>query len=217
MVADQNLLDRVRRADSWIKASARLQADQLHETFLFLSIAFNCLYGRSQYEGDEARIAEDLKVFFAKIVDLADYDRKDGGELLPHAVRTASKDGALLIRDRYLDSRYWMRALPVERLHAALKSDAAVALGQVSAGAYGDFLLVCFKRISVLRNQVMHGCATYGPATAGRSSLAVAVRFTKVLIPAFLALVRNHGRHVQWEAVPYPRVGSAEHPRSLRR
>jgi hypothetical protein len=213
MMADQNLLDRVRRADSWIKASARLQSDQLHEAFVFLYIAFNCLYGRRQYEGDETRIGEDLKAFFGKILELAAYDRKDGGEILQQAIKASSKDGALLIRDRFLDHRYWKRALPVERLHEALKSDAKAALEQVAAGEYGDFLFLTFTRISVMRNQIMHGCATYGPATAGRSSLAVAVRLMKVVIPAFQALVRNSGQHASWEPVPYPRLGSAPHLR----
>jgi hypothetical protein len=213
MAVDQHLHDRVRRADSWIKASARLQSNHLHETFVFLYIAFNCLYGRRQYEGDETQIGEDLNAFFRKILQLAEHDRKDGGETLPQAINACSKDGALLIRDRFLDSRYWKRTLPVERLHEALKSDAKGALEQAAAGEYGDFLFLTFSRISVLRNQIMHGCATYGPATAGRSSLAIAARVLKVLVPAFHALVRAYGQHAHWEAVPYPRVGSAQHPR----
>jgi hypothetical protein len=213
MVGDQNLHDRVRRADSWIKASARLQSEQLHETFLFLYIAFNCLYGRRPYEGDETRIDEDLQIFFEKILELAEHDRKGGGETLQGAIKASSKDGALLIRDRFLDTRYWKRVLSVERLHDALKFDAKAALAQVAAGEYADFLFLTFKRISVLRNQVMHGCATYGPATAGRSSLAIAVRLMKALVPAFQILIRSHGQHVPWEPVPYPRLGSAQHPR----
>jgi hypothetical protein len=138
------------------------------------------------------------------------HDRKEGGEVLPQAIKASSKDAALLIRDRFLDTRYWNRTLPVERLHNALKLDAQTALDQAAAGQYGDLLSVTFRRISVLRNQILHGCATYGTATAGRSSLAVAVRLMKVWIPAFHLVVRNQGHHVPWDPVPYPRLGSAQ-------
>jgi hypothetical protein len=210
---NQNLTDRVRRADSWMKAAARLQKDQLHETFLFLYIAFNCLYGRRQYDEDEGKIGEDLKTFFRKIVTLAEYDKKDGERALEKAIAECRGDGAILIRDRFLDNRYWRRDLPVRPLHEQLKSDAKTALEQLAAGDPGEFLLLTFRRVSVLRNQIMHGCATYGPGSAGRPSVAIAVRVMNVMIPAFHSMIRNYGSHVEWDPIPYPRLGSAQHSR----
>lgn len=71
---DQNLEDRLKRADSWIQATAALRPEQLHESFIFLYIAFNCLYGRRQYEGDETQIGKDLAEFFKKVRAMSDRD-----------------------------------------------------------------------------------------------------------------------------------------------
>jgi hypothetical protein len=52
---------------------------------------------------------------------------------------------------------------------------------------------------------------TYGPGSAGRPSVAIAVRLMNVMIPAFHSLIRNYGSHVEWDPIPYPRLGSAQH------
>ena len=49
--------------------------------------------------------------------------------------------------------------------------------------------------------------------TYGRASLAKGHRFMRVLVPAFYALAHRYGHEVKWAPVPYPRLGSLQHPR----
>jgi hypothetical protein len=207
---DQHLLDRLQRADSWMKAASSLNADQMHEAFIFFYIAFNCLYGRRKYEGDEAHIGEDLGDFFKKIILMHEKDVAGGGSVLTEAVGACRRDGAVLIRDRFLDNRYWRRSSPPPLLQNKLNEEARTVLAQVDDGSYQAFLGVAFRRISVLRNQVMHGCATYGPRSFGRASLAKGLRFLRVTVPAFYRLVFEHGHEVRWDPIPYPRLGSQQ-------
>lgn len=212
MAADQGLLDRIQRADSWIQAAAGLKPEQLHEAFIFLYIAFNCLYGRRKYEGDQAQIEEDLDVFFSKILAMHRKDVQEGGTILKDALGACRQDGAVLIRDRFLVNRYWRGAQPPAALQTKLNKDAIGALEALADGDYQEFLSLVFHRISVLRNQVMHGCATYGARSYGRASLAKALRVLRLLVPAFYELSRRYGHELAWDPIPYPRLGSQQHP-----
>lgn len=213
MASDQHLLDRLQRADSWMRAAAGLRQDQMHEAFIFLYIALNCLYGRRAYEGDETRIGEDLEVFFTKILTLDQKDRAEGGALLAEAAAACRKEGAALIRDKFLVNRYWRGSLPSTELQTKLNRDAAEALDRLDEGSFREFLGLVFRRVSVLRNQIMHGCATYGPRSFGRASLDKGLRVLRVMVPAFYQLASRYGHAVKWDPVPYPRAGSAAHPR----
>lgn len=210
---DQGLIDRLHRADSWIQAALRQPSDHLHEAFIFLYIALNCLYGRRPYEGDEAQYKQDLHDFLKKILALHEEDRRQHGAILMAAVSAARQDGAVLIRDRFLVNRYWRGGQSAGVLQAKLNQDAAKALERLEAGALLDFLTLAFRRVYVLRSQVMQGCATYGPRTYGRGSLTKGVRFLRAVVPALYELMRRYGQIVKWDPVPYPRLGSAQLPR----
>jgi len=210
---DQSLEDRLQRADSWIQATAALRPDQMHESFIFLYIAFNCLYGRRKYEGDETQIGQDLAEFFKKILAMHDRDVESGGAILKSAIAAARRDGAVLIRDKFLANRYWRGGSSVA-LQKQLNREASMVEEQLALGSYDLFLDLTFRRISVLRNQVMHGCATYGSRSYGQASLAKGLRFLNVMVPAFYELTKRYGHEVKWDPVPYPRSGSKQHPRA---
>lgn len=213
MAADQGLLDRLQRADSWIQAASELSPDRMHESFIFLYIAFNCMYGRRRYEGDETQIGDDLDAFFKRILIMREKDAHKGGTLLKDALKACQQDGAVLIRDRFLVNRYWRGSQPAASLQDRLNKEASGALQALADENYREFLSPVFRRISVLRNQVMHGCATYGSRSYGRASLAKALRVLRVLVPSFYQLMRQYGHDMTWDPIPYPRLGSQQHPR----
>jgi hypothetical protein len=155
--AQQGLLDRLQRADSWIQAAQDLDTDRMHEAFIFLYIAFNCMYGRRKYEGDESQIEEDLDAFLAKVLIMHRKNLQQGGAILKEALSNCRQDGAVLIRDRFLVNRYWRGNQPAPALQARLNKEAIGALEAFDDGDYAEFLGVLFRRISVLRNQIMHG------------------------------------------------------------
>lgn len=208
---DQSLEDRMQRADSWIQAAAALRPEQRHESFIFLYIALNCLYGRRQYEGDETQIGKDFAEFFKKVRAMSGRDVEDGGAMLKRALAAARRDGAILIRDKFLSNRYWRGGSSVS-LQKQLNKEASLVEEQLALGSYDLFLDLTFRRVSVLRNQIMHGCATYGPRSYGQASLAKGLRFLKVMVPAFYELAKRYGHEVKWDPLPYPRSGSQQHP-----
>ncbi len=208
---DPNLEDRVKRADSWIQAVAALRPEQLHESFIFLCIAFNCLYGRRQYEGDETQIGKDCAEFFNKVRAMSNRDAADGGSILKTAIAAARRDGAILIRDKFLSNRYWRGGSSVA-LQKQLNKEERLVDEQLALGSCDLFLDLTFRRISVLRNQILHGCATYGARSYGQASLTKGLRFLKVMVPALFELTKRYGHEVQWEPVPYPRSGAQKRP-----
>ena len=210
MTSEQSLAERVERAESWITAASSLHSTQLHETFLFLSIALNSLVSRRRYEGDKAQVHEDLDEFLKKILVLHKLDQDRGGRLLRKAIQSCRQDGAVLIRDRFLKDAYWRRAEPSPELQQRLVRESLHATGRLLDGDYRTFMSLTFNRITVLRSQITHGCATYGAKSMGRSSLTRGVRFLKVMVPAMHRLIAQYGHAVKWEPVPYPRLGSQE-------
>ena len=209
---DQGLDDRLQRANSWIQATAGLRPEQLHEAFIFLYIAFNCLYGRRQYEGDETQIGKDLAEFFKKLRVMHERDGENGGAILKKAIAAARHDGAILIRDKFLSNRYWRGGDSSVSLQKQLNGDARMVEEQLALGSSDMFLDLTFRRISVLRNQIMHGCASYGARSYGQASLTKGLRFLKAMVPAFYELTKQYGHEVKWDPVPYPRSGSKQHP-----
>ena len=213
MAADQGLSDRLQRADSWVQAASELPPDRMHEAFIFLYIAFNCMYGCRKYEGDQTQIGEDLRSFFSKLLVMHKKNIQQGGTILKDALAACQQDGAVLIRDRFLANRYWRGTQPAVALQTKLNKEAVGALQALADEEYGEYLSTVFQRISVLRNQVMHGCATYGARSYGRGSLAKSLRVLRVLVPAFYQLMRQYGHNLSWDPIPYPRLGSQQHPR----
>jgi len=185
----------------------------MHEAFIFHYIAFNCMYGRRKYEGDQTQIQEDLEAFFSKLLVMHKKDLQQGGTILKDALSTCQQDGAVLIRDRFLANRYWRGTQPAAALQIKLNKEAIGALEALADGEYGEYLSTVFQRISVLRNQVMHGCATYGARSYGRGSLTKSLRVLRLLVPAFYRLMRRYGHDLTWDPIPYPRLGSQQHPR----
>ena len=210
MTSEQSLAERLQRAESWITAASTLPPSQLHESFLFLSIAINSLLCRRRHEGDKAQVREDLNEFLKKVLALHKCDEDHGGAILKKAIAACRQDGAILIRDRFLKDAYWRRAQPSPELQQRLARESLHATGRLIDGDYRTFLSLAFNRILVLRNQLMQGCATYGERTLGRSSLHRGVRFLTVMAPALLQLVSRHGKAVKWDPVPFPRYGTRE-------
>ena len=210
MTSTQSLTERLQRAESWLTAASALAPSLNQESFIFLSIALNSLLGRRRYEGDKAHVREDIDEFMKKVMVMHKNDEEHGGTFLRKAVTACRKDGAVLIRDRFLKDAYWRRSVPSPELQQRLVRESLHATARILEGDYRTFLSLVLNRMVVLRNQLMHGCATYGPRSLGRSSLQCGTRFLKIMVPAFYELASNYGQAVRWDPVPYPRLGSHE-------
>ncbi len=208
---NQGYYDRLQRADSWIaRARAILESgegwDDLHGQFIFYWIAFNAVYGRGKAE----RLSDERDVrWFIELI--CDFDQEQG--TIRSAVEPLKRVADNLLKDKYLCEFYWEQgtARAVER---ALKEDYEEAQEAWEKKEIARYLDVLFtRRLRVLRNQVFHGCST-DRVSRNRPSLTRAAGLLEVLIPAFVEVMRHHGKGRPWPPVPYPRVGSPWNPDS---
>jgi hypothetical protein len=107
---------------------------------------------------------------------------------------------ALLLDHFLLDDLF--KGVPATTLKHRCRRDATRARLSWAAGDVAKLLEIILYRLTVLRNRVMHGCATYGPASKGLLWIRKGVCY-----PALLALMITYGQLVRWDPIPYPRVG----------
>ncbi len=212
MTRKQDLDDRLTRAKSWIEAARSLPPDQKHAAFVFLYVAYNALYGQRRYEGSEKDAQRDREEFLRRVWLMHAHDMRHGENILQRAFEACRDQGLALIKDIFLRNTYWRHEVRAKELRKRFSRLAKRAEDEMKAGRHEEFLDLVLQRLAVLRNQIMHGCATYGPNSKGIASLENGLAVLRELVPAFRKLMSRYGQHVDWPAVPYPRVGSERHP-----
>jgi len=199
----EDLRDRLQRADSWIKAAAKLSSEQNHEKFIFYYVALNAMYGRRQYEGARSEVGQDLGRFVNQVKQMcASADDRTGTLLLP--VLQDKHVDAVILDYFLLDDLF--KGATRERLLAQCKRDLLGAKLKLRSGDAFTMLRTVLHRLTVLRNRVMHGCVTYGAVSKGLPSVTKGTRVARALVPALHNLMVTHGDAVKWDPIPYPRV-----------
>jgi hypothetical protein len=217
--ANQNLLDRLTRAESWLRAASNLEANRtLNEVdaqtaFLYRYIAFNSLYGLWKFEGSAKTTWIQLDRFFANILTLHSEDRHRKGTVLKTALLQCQAYWVQLMDNEFLDNGYWAKQEHHPGFREKYHSAKFGALRRLSQEEYTDLLHSIFSRIVVLRNQIVHGCTTFGPVSLGWKSVTTANPVLRALVPAFHSLMARYPDSVDWPPIPYPRRGSAQHPK----
>lgn len=206
MAHADDLKDRIQRAESWLRAADRLSASQVHESFVFQYIAVNALYGRRQYEGSRTEIRDDIDSFLERVKALSTSDAEKGDRVLLYALRKGRRVIEALLLDYFLMDDLF-RSVNASTLRERAKRDAIKANMQLAAADYIPVLRLVLYRLTVLRNRVMHGCVTHGPKSKGLPSIIKGARALKIITPALLELIVEHGHRVRWDPIPYPRVG----------
>jgi hypothetical protein len=212
MVRPQALQDRLYRAKSWMDAAAALPPDQKHTEFVFLYIAFNALYGRRQYEGSLEESWKDREEFLTRVRKMSDYEKRFGNDSLRKALQLCQAECGELILNHFLRDSYWKRKKTARELAREFTCIKCKAEAEFGKGRYHLQLDSVLRRLGVLRNQILHGCVTYGTRSKGLPSLHSGLPVLRQLVPAFYALMDKYGHHVAWPSIPYPRVGTEAHP-----
>jgi hypothetical protein len=210
---DQNLADRLARARSWLSASNAIAGDHAQEAFIFLFIAFNAMYGRRQYEGDKTKTNDDLGIFIAKLETMHDADLDSGRATLTNTLFKARPSIRAIVTNFFLRDAYWRRQVRHDVLVRRFEREYESAERRLKDGDWKPVLRLVFHRCIVLRNQIFHGCVTYGSAARGWDSVEQGGAVLKHLLPTFAELMERHGHREKWEPLPYPRLGSMLHPK----
>lgn len=190
---------RLHRAVSWLRRAER-ETDDHDACFLFLWIAFNAAYAREigPPESERSRFGG----FFEDIVGLDD-------RRALHALLFRQFSGSIrtLVDNRYVFEPFW-KALREHDANSQWEDRFAAgtraAMHAVMTGQTAVVLSIVFDRLYVLRNQLVHGGATWN-GSLNRAQVADGARILNALVPAILDVMLSHPE-ADFGEVMYPVV-----------
>ncbi|MFT4178798.1 MAG: HEPN domain-containing protein [Thermomonas sp.] len=196
---DANASTRLHRAISWL-ARAEQEAGDPDACFIFQWVALNAAYAR-EFSRDESE-RERFRQFIATLVEL------DTGRSLHNALfRQFSGPVRTLIDNKFVFEPFWTALREHDssnRWETQFANSKKVALAAVVAGDTATVLSVVFDRLYVLRNQLVHGGATWN-SQVNRTQLRDGVSILGTLLPLVLAVMLEHSQHAFGEVL-YPVV-----------
>ncbi len=187
----ENLGLRVHRALSWLHRAEQLEgASDPDGQFIFLWIAFNAAYATEIDERYRLSEQATFRDFLNKLVAL-DAARGRFEELVWNEFTGSIR---LLLDNAYVFQDFWSfqnGRLPEEewkRRFAEAKRLAAAALGGRDTVTV---LSVVLSRIYTLRNQLMHGGATWG-SSVNRDQIRDCTKLMAKLVPLVIEVMLDH-------------------------
>lgn len=190
---------RIHRAISWL-TRAEQEAEDPDARYIFLWIAFNAAYA-SEF-GFEQTERQHVKQFIDKLLGL------DAEGKLHYALFTQfSGPIRTLVENQHVFEPFW-RAL---REHdgsgaweASFIASKKVAMKALMGKETGTLLSIVLDRLYVLRNQLVHGGATWGGKT-NRPQVKDGAAILGTLVPIMLEVMLQ-ARGDEFEAIAYPVV-----------
>ena len=193
---------RVHRVISWLEAAAQLQEDDFDGVFVCHWVAFNAAYAQG---ADLHRLYPEpsfFKWYFDMIVAL---DRE-------HVVYDAVWDRFSGLIRTFIDNHYVFQPF-WRHQHGESGFDDWRERFQKERGRFLDsfgrqdtaqVLAVLFDRLYVLRNQLLHGGATWH-GSVNREQVRAGAHIMAFLVPRFVDLMMDHPDDA-WGVPPYPVV-----------
>lgn len=196
----EGLALRVHRALSWL-GRAEAENDDPDIRFILLWIGFNAAYA-----ADIARETESergvFQTFFEAII------RLDSGDRVYRAVwQRFPQEIRLLLGNRHIFMAFWKHhnGLPGYEDWADRMSTSQRAInGAIVRKDTAKILSVLFDRLYVLRNQLIHGGATWN-SSVNRSQVKDGAALLGVLLPVFVDIMMDNPDH-DWGKPHYPVV-----------
>lgn len=200
---------RIRRARSWLDsarragASGNLDSGHWDIAFILYWIAFNAAFARDDLEYPNTRC--EFSECFRKVLRL-----DSRGEIF-HAVRDKFPSAAEeIVSNKYLFKKYWDHVngkRSNDDWKECLKSDRqrfTSAMTKPSEENTEGAIPILFERLYTLRNQIVHGGATW-KSKYNRTSVRWGVPIMAFLVPVFVRIIKQHPE-VNW-GTPYYRPG----------
>ena len=194
----EGLALRVHRALSWLDRAD--QCDDLDGRFIFLWIAFNAAY--AQEIGDQQRPDEQrtLNRFLKKLVDL---DKDD--VLYQLLWQEFSGSIRVLLDNKYVYQPFWDHQngrIPDEQWQAKFKQARGRAQRALARHDTRGVLAIVLNRMYTLRNQLVHGGATWN-SRVNREQLRDCTDLLGKLVPFVILLMLDNPRTL-WGSACYP-------------
>lgn len=190
---------RLHRALSWLE-NAQNTHDDLDMQFISLWIAFNAIYARRL--GEES---PDRAIFIEFLTKVCQYDKdKVLYDLIWHKF---SGNIRTMLDNRYVFAAFWkyQAGMMTERAwQEDFEQSNKKAFNALAVQDTHGVLMVVFNRLYVLRNQIVHGGATYG-SSINRAQLKDGCRILTDIIPVIVQIVLNNSNK-DWGRPFYPVV-----------
>ena len=177
---------RIHRALSWLMRAEREAGDE-DARFVFQWIALNAAFAREFSREETER--ERVRGFIGTLVAL-DADKRLHRALFQQftgPVRT-------LIDNRFTFEPFWTALRthdPSERWKQSFDSAKKAAMASVMGGDTATVLGIVFDRLYVLRNQLVHGGATWNGQT-NRAQVGDAAAILGTLVPLIVEIMMEH-------------------------
>ena len=193
---------RLRRAISWAaKAENFLEEEDIDLALILYWISFNSLYSRIS----DVRMNErqDFHDFFTELIKL-----DVGNKVLSIIWNRFSDEVRNLVNDKYVYQPFWDQlntqpysGKPWEQQFKQAYRATLVALEEHNTPR---LLSLLFERLYTLRNQLMHGSATY-QSSANRKQVFNGGMILSYIVPQFIELVLENP-HIDFGEPNYPMV-----------
>ena len=191
---------RVHRALSWLIRSEQ-EVDDQDARFIFQWIALNAAYAREF--GREETERERARVFIQALVGLDE-------ERSLHQALFSQFTGPIrtLIDNKFTFEPFWtaMRTHDSsDRWEVSFTNGKKAALSAIMQGDTVKLLGIVFDRLYVLRNQLIHGGATWN-SQINRAQIADGATILGTIVPLVIAIMMEHPKQDYGDAL-YPVVG----------
>ncbi|WP_068546521.1 HEPN domain-containing protein [Thalassotalea crassostreae] len=197
----ENLALRVHRSLSWLQRAEKEQ-DDLDAQFIFLWIAFNAAYA---FEIDDHKRFTEQETFRNFITRLISLDTKNQLDNLIWNEFTSSI--RVLLNNQYVFQAFWdfqnqkIDEDTWKQRFQAANTAATKAIGNKNTETT---LSVIFSRLYTLRNQTMHGGATWN-SYVNRDQMRDAVSFLQKFVPITIEIMMDSPNEI-WGEATYPVV-----------
>ena len=198
----EGLALRSHRALSWLDRAE--QCEDVDGKFIFLWIAFNAAYANEIVEGERAHEKKTFVMFLEKLVEL------DTDDILYKLIWTEfSGSIRVLLNNQFVFEPFWeyhRGNIPQEQWKSSFESAKAAANRALAEHRTADALSIVLSRMYTLRNQLVHGGATWN-SRVNRDQLSDCASFLGKLVPHVIQLMLDNPNTLWGDAV-YPVVES---------
>ena len=196
----EGLALRVHRALSWLDRAE--QCEDEDGRFIFLWIAFNAAYANEIVEGERANEKKAFAMFLQKLVDL------DQGDVLYKLIWTEfSGSIRVLLDNQFVYEPFWdyhRGNISEDQWKKSFESAKAAANHALAEHRTADALSIILSRMYTLRNQLVHGGATWN-SQVNRDQMKDCSGFLGKLVPHVIKLMLDNPGTLWGDAV-YPVV-----------
>jgi hypothetical protein len=194
----ETLIIRLHRAISWLK-SAEKQEDNLDLKFISLWVSFNACYAVDINGLNSKPEKAKLREFTSSLVQF------DQNRLYNLFWEKFSGPVKVLIENKFVFEKFWESTRgESDDYQIAFNKSIAQATNCLSKQNIEGLLEIVLERLYTLRNQLIHGGATYN-SKLNRTQLRDACNIMQLLVPIIIDIMLENGEH-DWGEIAYPVV-----------